>query len=580
MSVGDYNSIEPTIDPRWVECNTALASDPDNFELWEKLIKIAEEINGGINKTSSISDLKLYRLTFDTLLLKFPLLFAYWIKYSKKEFYIGFTENSENLFEKGIESCPCSVDLWTEYCKFKMIICQDDEIIRNLFKRGSSYIGLHYMSHLFWDVYLSFEEYRNNNNQKVFKLLNHIITIPLYDYSKYFQKLFKLLESKKINDFLTKDEIEIYKIEIQIARKQQIQTQSQSQSQSQLQNQKQIQPDTNDKENENEIENLELTEDELNTEIHSKLVKKYTDIYVTTQTAVYKRWEFESQIKRPHFHITYLSDNDLSNWRRYLTFEEIEGDFNRTRLLYERCLITCALYEEFWLRYSRWLVGKGKLEEARSVYKRACFYVPIGRPTIRNQYALFEQMQGNFLLARDIFTSVLESLPGNVETFIYYANLERIISGNNETALALYVQALESEYYDSISKNILLQEIIQLYTSLRHSIDEARQFLNAYILKFSKNYYFWRIFLELEINSNTFNNNEEDNQDLRVRNIFIKIQQSDLEFKYQKDLSHIYQIYLLEHSTSENLKEYFQIDIKYNRSTVKPLLPLLPSVNT
>lgn len=56
------------------------------------------------------------------------------------------------------------------------------------------------------------------------------------------------------------------------------------------------------------------------------------------------------QIKRPYFHVKPLERCQLKNWQEYLDFEIEQGDQERIITLFERCLIACALYEEFWLR--------------------------------------------------------------------------------------------------------------------------------------------------------------------------------------------------------------------------------------
>lgn len=38
----------------------------------------------------------------------------------------------------------------------------------------------------------------------------------------------------------------------------------------------------------------------------------------------------------------------LKTWRDYLDFEMAQGDQKRIVVLFERCMIACALYEEFW----------------------------------------------------------------------------------------------------------------------------------------------------------------------------------------------------------------------------------------
>jgi hypothetical protein len=40
----------------------------------------------------------------------------------------------------------------------------------------------------------------------------------------------------------------------------------------------------------------------------------------------------------------------LKNWKEYLDYEIEQGDQERIIILFERCLIACALYEEFWIK--------------------------------------------------------------------------------------------------------------------------------------------------------------------------------------------------------------------------------------
>lgn len=56
------------------------------------------------------------------------------------------------------------------------------------------------------------------------------------------------------------------------------------------------------------------------------------------------------QIKRPYFHVKALEKTQLNNWREYLDFELENGTPERVVVLFERCLIACALYEEFWIK--------------------------------------------------------------------------------------------------------------------------------------------------------------------------------------------------------------------------------------
>ena len=50
-----------------------------------------------------------------------------------------------------------------------------------------------------------------------------------------------------------------------------------------------------------------------------------------------------------------LDKRQLRAWREYLELEAADGDHHSRVQLYERCLIACAQYEEFWMQYARYL---------------------------------------------------------------------------------------------------------------------------------------------------------------------------------------------------------------------------------
>lgn len=45
-----------------------------------------------------------------------------------------------------------------------------------------------------------------------------------------------------------------------------------------------------------------------------------------------------------------LEKSQLKNWKDYLDFEIEAGDHERVVILFERCMIATALYEDFWLK--------------------------------------------------------------------------------------------------------------------------------------------------------------------------------------------------------------------------------------
>lgn len=201
------------------------------------------------------------------------------------------------------------------------------------------------------------------------------------------------------------------------------------------------------------------TELEVERDIRAKADAFYYEVFTRTQSETTKRWTYEAEIKRPYFHVTELENHQLINWRKYLDFEEEDGDYARIVALYERCLVTCAFYDEFWFRYARWMSAQpGKAEEVRNIYLRATtLFVPISRPGIRLQFAYFEEMSGRADIARDIHAAVLNELPESVETITSWANLERRQKGL-DAAIEVYKAQIDSPRIDIFIKAALVTD--------------------------------------------------------------------------------------------------------------------------
>ena len=51
-------------------------------------------------------------------------------------------------------------------------------------------------------------------------------------------------------------------------------------------------------------------------------------------------------MKRNYFHVKPLDQAQLRVWDRYLDWQVGQANHHRTKILFERCLIPCALYEQ------------------------------------------------------------------------------------------------------------------------------------------------------------------------------------------------------------------------------------------
>lgn len=404
-------------------------------------------------------------------------------------------------------------------------------MIYRLFERGATSVGLDFLSHPFWDKYLEFEE-RLESLDRIFTILGRLISIPMHQYARYFEKYRQMAQSRPIAATAPPSHL----------------------TQLQL-----------DLENEGAGYKAGRSQAEVERELRARIDNYHLEVFRRTQTETNKRWTYESEIKRPYFHVTDLDEAQVNNWRKYLDLEESEGDYIRTHFLYERCLITCALHEEFWLRYARWMLAQpGKEEEVRNIYQRAsCLFVPIALPVTRLQYAYFEESFGRVDIAKDIHEAILLNLPGHVDTIVSLANLTRRQSGL-EAAVAIYQYQIDQPNIDISAKASLVAEWAKLLWKVKGSPEEARQVFQKHQHWYSESPAFWSNYLRFEIDQPTSSETEQSHYGEIKRVVDEILTQSKLPEATLQELVPMYMKYLLERGTKEATKEYMNLDREIN----------------
>lgn len=404
-------------------------------------------------------------------------------------------------------------------------------IIVRLFERGAQCVGLDFLAHPFWDKYLEFEE-RLDAHDRIFSLLTRIVHIPMHQYARYFERFRQLAHTRPLTELVDLNTLAQFKRELDI---------------------------------ENASFGIPKGDLEIERDIRTKIDNKHLEIFTNTQTETTKRWTYESEVKRPYFHVTELDYHQLNNWRKYLDFEEAEGDYSRTVFLYERCLVTCAFYDEFWFRYARWMLAQeGKEEEVRNIYQRAtCLYVPISRPGIRLQYAYFEEKAERYDVARDIHQAILIPLPGHVETIVSWANLQRRQVGL-DAAIEVYTSQIAAPGVDVYAKAALVAEWASLLWKIKGSVEEARQVYQKNQKYYRDSKVFWEHHLDFELSQPCSAATEADHY-TRINSIFEAMRaDSPLSLKAVRELSHIYLNYLQYRGTKESMAEYLKVDKEIN----------------
>ena len=364
---------------------------------------------------------------------------------------------------------------------------------------------------------------------KIFAILGRVIHIPMHQYARYFERYRQIAQTRPVTELAPPEILSQFRAEIEAASAQ-------------------VAPGAQ-------------AEEEIERDLRLRVDTYHLEIFSKTQTETTKRWTYESEIKRPYFHVTELDEGQLSNWKRYLDFEESEGSYSRTQFLYERCLVTCAHYDEFWQRYARWMSAQpGKEEEVRNIYQRAsCLYVPIACPAIRLQYAYFEEMTGRVDVAKDIHEAILMNLPNHVETIVSLANTSRR-EGGLEAAIEVYKTELGSPHCEMATKAALVAEWARLLWKTKGSPDEARQVFQGNQQYYLDSRAFWTSYLMFELEQPTSAATESVQYE-RIKRVIEDIRsKSALPTETVKELAQIYMAYLLERGTTDAAKEYMTLD--------------------
>ncbi|KAJ7296353.1 hypothetical protein O6H91_Y128900 [Diphasiastrum complanatum] len=230
--------------------------------------------------------------------------------------------------------------------------------------------------------------------------------------------------------------------------------------------------------------------------------------FIGLREALYKKakeWdakirEFETAIRRPYFHVKPLDDTQLANWHRYLDFIEKEGEYEKIVKLYERCLIACANYPEYWIRYVHKMEMDGSLEAANDALTRATLVFVKRRPEIHLFGARFKEQQGDINGARSEYELLSsEVAPGLLEAIVKHANFEKR-QENTEGACYIYETAIEVEKSkeDPRALPLMFIQYIRFLDQVVGNSDKAREVLLSALERLPLSKVLWEAAIHFE----------------------------------------------------------------------------------
>jgi len=412
--------------------------DPTDFTGWTHLLQFVDSKN----------DLEAGREAFSSFLKRYPYCYGYWKKFADFEKRNGTPDKVLEVFDQGTASIPLSTDLWIHYMNHCRAVKKDDAtFIRSQYEKAMSECGREWRSDKLWDHYIKWE-LENKNYQEVFQVYQRMVRNPTQGLSKNFDNFTDFLKQHNPKDLMDTVDFLTLRKDVITAMK----------------------TDSNDEDgskdaeaapgedSESDMKSAEETE-----AIREKIISNSRKAFKEAEIRVNMRWKYEEGIKRPYFHVKPLERGQLKNWHEYIEFMKQEmkkegGDITEVEILYERSLIACALYEEFWMNYISWWESREgcNTDKIRQIYRRACTHHLPSKVDMHGRWAAFEETNGNLDEASKILENLESVHPELISLLLKRINLERR-RGNNEKVAELYEAAIKAAPKKSVASDLSIK---------------------------------------------------------------------------------------------------------------------------
>ncbi|CAK6962616.1 pre-mRNA-processing factor 39 isoform X2 [Scomber scombrus] len=480
---------EPELPSEFEKLFKGCEENPEDFNGWVYLLQYVEQENV----------LEAVRKSFDVFFLRYPYCYGYWKKYADIEKKHENVQVAEEVYRRGLQAIPLSVDLWLHYLSYikENSDPSDPETegrIRAAYEHAVLAAGTDFRSDRLWESFVNWET-EQQKLANVTAIYDRILGIPTQLYSQHFQRFKDHVQSNNPKHFLSEEEFVQLRLELSKASLLAMVCEDEETPAPQ----EDLPPGTDDltdpAKRVTEIENM-----------RHKVIEVRQEVFNHNEHEVSKRWAFEEGIKRPYFHVKALEKTQLNNWKEYLDFEIENGTPERVVVLFERCLVACALYEEFWTKYAKYLEGYST-DGVRHVYKKACTIHMPKKPAIHLLWAAFEEQQGSVEEARGILKSLEAAVPSLAMVRLRRVSLERR-HGNLEEAEALLREAMESAK-NATETSFYAVKLARQLMKVQRSLSKARKVLLDAIEKDQASPKLYLNLLELEYSGDVTQNEVE-----------------------------------------------------------------------
>ncbi|KAK1367736.1 RNA-processing protein, HAT helix [Heracleum sosnowskyi] len=392
------------------------------------------EFDALIEETEKEGHISKIRQLYDDFLAEFPLCYGYWKRYADHEERMGSTHKVVEVYERALQGLTYSVHMWLHYCVFAINTYGDPGTIRRLFERALVYVGSDFLSYTIWDKYIEYEVTQKEWS-RLAMIYTRILENPNQQLDRYLNSFRELVAHQLLSELRTAEEAAAAAVG--------------------------------------------ATDQEIKGEVHPNAVESTKPVSAGKTEALLRSWR---TIRRPYFHVHPLNPVELENWNNYLDFIDAEEDFQKVVKLYERCLIPCANYPNYWIRYILHMEARGSTDYAENALARATTQVFVKRrPEIHLFAARFREHSGDIPGARAAYQLVhAEMAPGLLEAVAKHANMEHRM-GNDEYACSLYEQAIAIAIEKGKEYSLTLPQLFAQYSRFVYLVcgkaEKAREIL-------------------------------------------------------------------------------------------------------
>ncbi|KAF3494064.1 hypothetical protein DY000_02051839, partial [Brassica cretica] len=454
---GHVDNAGSTLSPEEERLWSIVKANSSEFNAWTALIEETERI--------SQDNIAKIRKVYDAFLAEFPLCYGYWKKYADHEARVGAMDKVVEVYERAVQGVTYSVDIWLHYCVFAINTYGDPDTIRSLFERAVVYVGTDFLSSPLWDKYIEYEHMQQDLS-RLAMIYTRILENPIQNLDRYFSNFKELAETRPLSELRSAEESATVTVASDASET------APSESDGKADEGKSQADGTSEP---SKLETAGSTDPEE--------LKKYIGIrealYIKAKEFESKIIGFEMAIRRPYFHVRPLNVAELENWHSYLDFIESDGDFNKVVKLYERCLVACANYPEYWIRYVLSMGSSGSMDLADNALTRATQVFVKRQPEIHLFAARLKEQNGDIAGARAAFQLLHSEIsPGLLEAVIKHANMEQRL-GNVDDAFSVYEQviAVEKGKENSILLPLLYAQYSRFSYLVLRDAEKARKII-------------------------------------------------------------------------------------------------------